>query len=91
MAKYEQLENFLSLLTFRAVIKHDKVDNSVGDTDFDDSLCCICYACEADARIAPCSHKSCYGCITRHLLNCQRCFFCNTTVTGVGRIGEKTG
>lgn len=86
VAKYEQLENFLSLLTCRTVLHHDKVD-SVGDTDLDDGLCCICYACEADAQIAPCSHRSCYGCITRHLLNCQRCFFCNATVTDVSKIG----
>ncbi|XP_014489986.1 E3 ubiquitin-protein ligase RKP [Vigna radiata var. radiata] len=86
VAKYEQLENFLSLLTCRTVLTHDKVD-SVGDTDLDDRLCCICYACEADAQIAPCSHKSCYGCITRHLLNCQRCFFCNATVTSISKIG----
>ena len=90
MAKYDQLENFLSVISCRAVIQHDKVD-TMGDTDLDDGLCCICYACEADARIAPCSHRSCYGCITRHLLNCQRCFFCNTTVTDVSRIGKKTG
>lgn len=90
VAKYEQLENFLSLLTCRTVSQHDKVEN-VEDTDLDDSLCCICYACEADAQIAPCSHRSCYGCITRHLLNCQRCFFCNAAVTDVSRIDEKTG
>ncbi|CAL0305315.1 unnamed protein product [Lupinus luteus] len=89
-AKYEQLENFHSLLTFRATIQHNKVDDAA-DTIPDDSLCCICYTCEADAQIAPCSHKSCYGCITRHLLNCQRCFFCNATVTDVRRIVEKTG
>ncbi|KAI9116940.1 hypothetical protein K1719_011939 [Acacia pycnantha] len=85
IAKYEQLESFLSLLTCRTVAHHEKMDG-MEETDTDDSMCCICYASEADARIAPCSHRSCYGCITRHLLNCQRCFFCNTTVTDVIRI-----
>ncbi|KAF7840013.1 E3 ubiquitin-protein ligase RKP [Senna tora] len=88
-AKYEQLENFLSLLTCRTVAHHEKIVNAE-ETDTDDSMCCICYACEADARIAPCLHRSCYGCITRHLLNCQRCFFCNTTVTDVIRICDNT-
>ncbi|XP_054804906.1 E3 ubiquitin-protein ligase RKP [Prosopis cineraria] len=86
VGKYEQLESFLSLLTCRTVAHHEKMDG-VEETDTDDSMCCICYASEADARIAPCSHRSCYGCITRHLLNCQRCFFCNTTVTDVIRLG----
>ena len=89
MAKYEQLENFLSLLICR-IGEHDKVD-SVGETDIEDRMCCICYSYEVDALIAPCLHRSCYGCITRHLLNCQRCFFCNTTVTDVSRIDGKMG
>ncbi|KAI5405191.1 E3 ubiquitin-protein ligase RKP isoform X1 [Lathyrus oleraceus] len=90
MGKHKQLENFLTLLACRAMSERDEV-NSFVDSDLDDNLCCICYACEADTQIAPCSHRSCYGCITRHLLNCQRCFFCNATVTDVRRINEKTG
>ncbi|XP_057749273.1 E3 ubiquitin-protein ligase RKP [Arachis stenosperma] len=89
-AKYEPLENFLSLLTCRIVEQLEKVD-CVGETDAEDRICCICVTYEVDALIEPCLHKCCYGCITRHLLNCQRCFFCNTTVTSVRRMDEKTG
>jgi Kip1 ubiquitination-promoting complex protein 1 len=91
MGKYKELENFLTFLACRTMSEHDEVDSVVDMTDLDDNLCCICYACEADAQISPCSHRSCYGCVTRHLLNCQRCFFCNATVTNVSRINEKTG
>ncbi|KAI4345187.1 hypothetical protein L6164_012334 [Bauhinia variegata] len=90
VTKYEQLESFLSHLACRTVAQHEKMD-LMGETDDDDGTCCICYASEANAQIAPCSHRSCYGCITRHLLNCQRCFFCNTTVTEVIKIGEMRG
>lgn len=89
LAKLGQLENFLALLVSRSEL--EQVGNSEDETDVvDDSICCICYASEANARFAPCSHRSCYGCITRHLLNCHRCFFCNATVLEVVRIGEKT-
>ncbi|CAJ2641673.1 unnamed protein product [Trifolium pratense] len=91
MGKYKELENFLTFLACRTMSEHDEVESIVDTTDLDDNLCCICYACEADAQIAPCLHRSCYGCVSRHLLNCQRCFFCNATVTNVSRINEKTG
>ncbi|XP_045825053.1 E3 ubiquitin-protein ligase RKP isoform X2 [Trifolium pratense] len=91
MGKYKELENFLTFLACRTMSEHDEVESVVDTTDLDDNLCCICYACEADAQIAPCLHRSCYGCVSRHLLNCQRCFFCNATVTNVSRINEKTG
>ena len=52
-------------------------------------MCCICYASEADAQFVPCSHRSCHGCISRHLLNCLRCFFCNATVLEVVKVDEK--
>lgn len=58
-------------------------------TDLADNTCCICYAGDANAMLVPCSHRSCYGCITRHLLNCQRCFFCNATVIDVIRDNEE--
>ncbi|KAB2597297.1 E3 ubiquitin-protein ligase RKP-like [Pyrus ussuriensis x Pyrus communis] len=88
LVKLAQLENFLSLLS-----QSQSQENTIcrGETDGDDGLCCICYACEADAQFSPCSHRSCYGCITRHLLNCHRCFFCNATVVDVVLISEKTG
>ncbi|KAM0976304.1 hypothetical protein FF1_019288 [Malus domestica] len=88
LVKLAQLENFLSLLS-----RSQSQENTIceGETDGDDGMCCICYAREADAQFSPCSHRSCYGCITRHLLNCHRCFFCNARVMDVVRISEKTG
>ncbi|XP_021802010.1 E3 ubiquitin-protein ligase RKP isoform X2 [Prunus avium] len=87
LVKLAQLENFLSLLS-----RSQSQENTIyrGETDGNDDMCCICYACEADAKFSPCSHRSCYGCITRHLLNSHRCFFCNATVVDVVRISEKS-
>ncbi|XP_021274649.1 E3 ubiquitin-protein ligase RKP [Herrania umbratica] len=89
LPKLCQLENFLSLLISHT--EPQKIEGlQSGEMDADDGMCCICYACEADAQFAPCSHRSCFGCITRHLLNCKRCFFCNATVLEVVRTIEKT-
>lgn len=88
LSKLGQLENFLSLLYSR--IEFQQMERlSAGETDADDGTCCICYTCEADAQFAPCSHRSCYGCITRHLLNCHRCFFCNATVLEVIKFEDR--
>eukprot|EP00245_Coleochaete_scutata_P018512 TRINITY_DN967_c1_g2_i1.p1 TRINITY_DN967_c1_g2~~TRINITY_DN967_c1_g2_i1.p1 ORF type:complete len:984 (+),score=172.68 TRINITY_DN967_c1_g2_i1:39-2954(+) len=46
-------------------------------------VCSICCATEMDAVFVPCKHTSCRRCISRHLLNNPRCFFCNTVVTEV--------
>ncbi|KAM7275529.1 hypothetical protein ACFE04_017395 [Oxalis oulophora] len=81
-AKFGQLENFLCLLVSRAE-QQESEKSQLEDTDADDTTCCICYTTEANAKFVPCSHTSCYGCITRHMLNCQRCFFCNATVLDV--------
>ena len=48
--------------------------------DEKEDICSICYACEINTIFSPCNHKSCLRCISRHLLNNQRCFFCNATV-----------
>jgi Kip1 ubiquitination-promoting complex protein 1 len=45
-----------------------------------EEACTICYACEVDTIFFPCKHKSCQRCISRHLLNNQRCFFCNSAI-----------
>ncbi|KAG8640863.1 hypothetical protein MANES_13G077640v8 [Manihot esculenta] len=87
LGKLGQLENFLSLLISRIEVQQiEKM--RCGETDGDDGICCICYTCKADAKFIPCSHISCYGCITRHLLNCHRCFFCNATVLKVIKMDE---
>uniref|UniRef100_A0A0D6R5Y3 B30.2/SPRY domain-containing protein n=1 Tax=Araucaria cunninghamii TaxID=56994 RepID=A0A0D6R5Y3_ARACU len=53
------------------------------DREDEDETCCICYHNEVDTLFVPCNHKSCLKCISRHLLNNQRCFFCNSIVTEV--------
>ncbi|KAJ7543067.1 hypothetical protein O6H91_09G024000 [Diphasiastrum complanatum] len=45
--------------------------------------CSICYACRVDSIFLPCKHGSCLHCISRHLLNNQRCFFCNASISEV--------
>ncbi|KAI3866192.1 hypothetical protein MKX03_014918 [Papaver bracteatum] len=55
-----RLEDFLCLLRS----KPEATEVSGGQDDADDSECCICYASKADAQFEPCSHKSCFGCIT---------------------------
>ncbi|KAK6924149.1 Ubiquitin conjugation factor E4, core [Dillenia turbinata] len=87
--KLMRLEKFSNVLISR-MTNSQEVENweCSRDADADDSMCCICYACEADAYFVPCSHRSCSGCITRHLLNCQRCFFCNATVLEVIKMDE---
>eukprot|EP00850_Spirogloea_muscicola_P003185 SM000012S25447 [mRNA] locus=s12:1115664:1123627:- [translate_table: standard] len=50
------------------------------EDDEESSLCAICYASEADTFLMPCSHLSCRRCISRHLLNSRKCFFCNATI-----------
>ncbi|PIN13800.1 putative E3 ubiquitin ligase [Handroanthus impetiginosus] len=80
-----KLEKFSSLLICQTELQAIEKKVRGGESEMDDGLCCICYTNRADARFTPCSHVSCYNCITRHLLNCQRCFFCNTTVVEVVR------
>ncbi|XP_042506363.1 E3 ubiquitin-protein ligase RKP-like isoform X1 [Macadamia integrifolia] len=89
--RLRQLEQFSGLLRSRTESREaEKLISSGEAEDDDDDQCCICYTSVADAWFEPCSHTSCYGCITRHLLNCQRCFFCNAVVLEVHRNDEKT-
>ncbi|KAF5769462.1 putative transcription factor C2H2 family [Helianthus annuus] len=78
--KLRQLEDLSSHLISRTEYK--RVAHKE-ETESDDNVCCICYRCEADAKFLPCTHVSCFGCINRHLINCERCFFCNATVLEV--------
>ncbi|GMH14941.1 hypothetical protein Nepgr_016782 [Nepenthes gracilis] len=89
-AKLRQLEEFSSLLIKQMGSRESERAGAGKELDSDDETCCICYICEADVHFVPCLHKSCFGCITRHLLNCQRCFFCNATVIEVVRDIERS-
>ncbi|KAM3359728.1 E3 ubiquitin-protein ligase RKP isoform X1 [Capsicum galapagoense] len=83
LKKIRQLEIFSGLLISQSeVVEVERIGHG-GETEHDESICCICYTCQANAQFVPCSHVSCFGCISRHLLNCDRCFFCNATVLEV--------
>nr|XP_023881982.1 E3 ubiquitin-protein ligase RKP-like [Quercus suber] len=89
LGKLGRLEKFASIIISRTESQVIDEMGYGGEIDGDDSTCCICYSGEADSQFVPCSHRSCHGCITRHLLNCQRCFFCNATVVEVVRISNE--
>eukprot|EP00249_Psilotum_nudum_P024720 c29275_g1_i2 orf=485-4546(+) len=75
-AMWEELEDDLRLIKV-------EVDHAAGKyctSEEKDDICSICYVCEVNTMFFPCKHKSCWRCISRHLLNSQRCFFCNGTV-----------
>ncbi|XP_071735461.1 E3 ubiquitin-protein ligase RKP [Rutidosis leptorrhynchoides] len=86
LTRLSQLEDFSSHLISRTM-KRVSYD---GEADNVDKVCCICYSCEADAKFLPCTHISCFGCINRHLINCERCFFCNAPVLEVIQNDRKT-
>ncbi|KAK1308152.1 E3 ubiquitin-protein ligase RKP [Acorus calamus] len=69
LARLVQLENFLSHLRMRTE-RNNQLSRSEGEEV--DNYCCICYASDSNSQFEPCRHKSCFGCITRHLLNSQR-------------------
>eukprot|EP00762_Andalucia_godoyi_P004099 ANDGO_06249.mRNA.1 E3 ubiquitin-protein ligase RKP len=54
---------------------------SVSSTSAD--VCVICYKSVVSCRFVPCGHTSCRRCIRRHLLNSDRCFFCNSQILSV--------
>lgn len=58
---------------------------SVSSSGDDDATCTICYANDICATFEPCQHRSCFKCISRHLLNEKKCFFCNAVVDNVVR------
>uniref|UniRef100_A0A0A9GDP5 RING-type E3 ubiquitin transferase n=1 Tax=Arundo donax TaxID=35708 RepID=A0A0A9GDP5_ARUDO len=85
LAQLEEFSRYFQRITM-SVEGEEELNLSTGDEE--DDTCCICYSCDSDATFQPCHHRSCFGCISRHLLNSQRCFFCNAVVTSVTRIGD---
>uniref|UniRef100_A0A6V7QWM5 RING-type domain-containing protein n=1 Tax=Ananas comosus var. bracteatus TaxID=296719 RepID=A0A6V7QWM5_ANACO len=90
VTKLARLEEFSSYLRSRTeeLNSRGEIETQSGDDETEDS-CCICYNNNSDAFFEPCHHTSCFGCISRHLLNSQRCFFCNATVSAVVRVEPK--
>uniref|UniRef100_A0A1D1Z8J2 RING-type E3 ubiquitin transferase n=1 Tax=Anthurium amnicola TaxID=1678845 RepID=A0A1D1Z8J2_9ARAE len=86
LAKLAMLEHFASCLRSRTEAVEGRGGSSAEGKEDDKDYCCICYASDSDTQFEPCHHRSCFGCITRHLLNGQRCFFCNATLVDVVRI-----
>lgn len=79
LARLVELECFVENVKSKS-----KADRQIPNSNREDGeTCCICYACEIDTLFIPCNHKSCIRCISRHLLNNQRCFFCNSIVSEV--------
>ncbi|XP_057860928.2 E3 ubiquitin-protein ligase RKP isoform X2 [Cryptomeria japonica] len=78
LARLVELKRFLENLKTKSETNRQTPNSNREDEDID---CCICYANEVDTLFVPCNHKSCRQCISRHLLNNQRCFFCNSAVS----------
>ncbi|KAI7978866.1 E3 ubiquitin-protein ligase RKP, partial [Camellia lanceoleosa] len=85
LAKLRQLEQ-LSTLLISQLSQLKLRGRMPGEADVNDITCCICYACEADAQFVPCSHIALFWVHNPHLLNCERCFFCNATAVEVVRL-----
>ena len=60
--------------------RRGEAGGSSAEEDEDSAVCGICYSSAIDTTLLPCRHLSCHTCIIRHLLNHQRCFFCNSPV-----------
>eukprot|EP00051_Salpingoeca_urceolata_P010932 m.134270 g.134270 ORF g.134270 m.134270 type:complete len:1230 (-) comp16913_c0_seq1:391-4080(-) len=82
----EQLETLVTSLK-EELIAHDERKQQAAEEEetstAEDDLCTICYAYPLSATFQPCMHRSCSRCITRHLLNNTKCFFCNAEVEQV--------
>lgn len=72
-----------------SVSKGDSGAASEGGED-EDNLCAICCAYPVDTLFEPCHHSSCLKCIKRHLLNSDKCFFCNAKITSTVAITPGT-
>uniref|UniRef100_I1QCE7 RING-type E3 ubiquitin transferase n=2 Tax=Oryza glaberrima TaxID=4538 RepID=I1QCE7_ORYGL len=86
LAQLEEFSHYFMHITMSADGNEEQGFSTASNEEEDN--CCICYNSDSDTTFEPCHHRSCYGCITRHLLNSQRCFFCNAVVTSVTRIAD---
>lgn len=85
-AEPQSLANIRFLSELARALREQKDKDPTGCTtveegmDTDEDTCTICYSAMADTAFLPCGHRSCHQCISRHLLNNKRCFFCNMDV-----------
>eukprot|EP00668_Euglena_longa_P035448 GGOE01045538.1.p1 GENE.GGOE01045538.1~~GGOE01045538.1.p1 ORF type:complete len:1202 (-),score=292.00 GGOE01045538.1:72-3410(-) len=62
--------------------QQQEIEAGADDND-DDDTCPICCSAQNNRQLKPCDHRSCNACISRHLLNSRRCFFCNCDIESV--------
>ncbi|BBN14829.1 Kip1 ubiquitination-promoting complex protein 1 [Marchantia polymorpha subsp. ruderalis] len=93
LKKLPELKNFVTRLSIESdaarerateeeMLQSDLIRDATGEDKVE--ICCICCVGELDTIFVPCKHQSCLRCITRHLLNNQRCFFCNAHISELG-------
>jgi len=75
------------LREYISISKSSSANN--GDEMCEDYLCSICYAAEIDTKFEPCHHSSCHMCISRQLLNFEKCFFCNAKVISLQKFNPR--
>jgi Kip1 ubiquitination-promoting complex protein 1 len=83
----KSLEEFVGRLKSHEASKITEQSTGTGVTRSSSiELCSICYGAPIDTQFEPCRHASCHKCISRHLLNNARCFFCNADVVSTHTI-----
>jgi len=85
-----KLELFMQELK-TTVAEYKPADSNMEvDDDSNDDLCSICYANPLDSVFLPCKHQSCSQCISRHLLDNNKCFFCKAAIQEVIPLTKST-
>lgn len=87
----QQFTQFVTEIETRvkqAQSRAQEVSSAVSSEGEDSELCPICYSATMDTQFLPCQHRSCYRCISLHLLNKKQCFFCNAPLEAIQRLGE---
>jgi len=62
----------------------------INEDDFaDEDLCTLCYTVKADTVFVPCEHTTCKKCIQTHMLNAEKCPFCNSEIKELRKVVRK--
>ncbi|XP_043273679.1 E3 ubiquitin-protein ligase RNF123-like isoform X1 [Venturia canescens] len=84
LLNYKEDVSEADIVSVRDMIKHLEINRGLlPETRLisdDDDTCTICYAYPIAVTFKPCNHRSCRGCIDRHVLNSRECFFCKTII-----------
>ncbi|XP_065910062.1 E3 ubiquitin-protein ligase RNF123-like isoform X2 [Dysidea avara] len=76
----KKLERFIARIKEAS---NSKDFTSATSQDSGEDTCSICCAYPLSVQFVPCKHQSCRDCITRHLLNNNKCFFCQAPIQDV--------